>query len=112
MMKDPNPLGMNAKRLEAVNKELEALVDETQGPCHIFMNRAGDQSILIRGNTAGLVELAHYLLDVATSRMDGFHTHLDKYTLFTETETDLGLIVGYEIESGSWEKRRNEHKEL
>jgi hypothetical protein len=105
MQKDPNPLGMNAERLAAACDAIEALADETQGPSHVCLTRAGDQNIVIRGDTAGLVELAHYLLMVATSRTEGWHVHLDQNTLFAESESDFNLIVGYEIEQGSWEKR-------
>lgn len=48
-----------------------------------------EKEVILFGNKLGLIMLADYILDVALSKNDGYHIHLDKENFFDESKKEL-----------------------
>ncbi|MDH6366689.1 MULTISPECIES: hypothetical protein [unclassified Breznakia] len=47
------------------------------------------EEVILTGNKLGLIMLADYILDVALSKIDGYHIHLDKENFLDESNKEL-----------------------
>jgi hypothetical protein len=86
---------MNIERLREIVSELWDMGEAEEGGLFVEARRGhGEREIVIRGDTAGLVEFARMVLDIASKPAGRFHTHIDGTSILDPSDVDLVVAYG------------------